>query len=98
MSRLGGRLLCSASLGALDSVDSAPVCALWSSALQCAMGWFRDGVDLVQFPPLPDHGSWGCGSAVCGLGGHTVVWWMSLAPEPGTGSYALLSNGQCWGL
>ena len=50
MSRLGGRLLCSASLGALDSVDSAPVCALWSSALQCAMGWFRDGVDLVQFP------------------------------------------------
>ena len=95
------RLLGSASLVALDSVDSAPVCALWSSALQCTVGWFRDGVNLVQFPPLPDHGSRGCGSAVCDLGGRTVVWWVSfvfLAPEPGTGSYALLSNGQCWGL
>ena len=98
MSRLGGRLLCSASLVALDSVGfCACVCPMVLCVAVC-YGLVQGWCELGAVPPLPDHGSWGCGSAVCGLGGHTVVWWMSLAPEPGTGSYALLSNGQCWGL
>ena len=60
----GSACLAVLSLGALDSVDSAPVCALWSSALQCTVGWFRDVVNLVQLFPSPGSrfpGLWLCG-------------------------------------